>query len=275
MAGLRELKKHLSSVQMTGQMAGAMKTASTAKFARLNRSLTKFSAYADACAALRARLGAALAGAYPTKDPSAPPCFVVLGANRGLCGGYNLQLYEFVEAALAAEPGARLVAAGQHAIAHFRERGPALSAEFVLPDVPAAADCAALLDYLTEQFTAGACCRVEIFWQRFDNMLTQTPSRQTLLPLAAAAAAVPDSLLLLPDRAAAVSRAAAACLTADLTARVLEAAAGCQAATMIAMRAALENAEESAASLSADISRRRQSEVTASVIETAGQNNNR
>ena len=55
MAGLRELKKHLSSVQMTGQMAGAMKTASTAKFARLNRSLTKFSAYADACAALRAR----------------------------------------------------------------------------------------------------------------------------------------------------------------------------------------------------------------------------
>ena len=274
MAGLRELKKHLSSVQMTGQMAGAMKTASTAKFARLSRSLADFSAYADACAALRARLGAALAGAYPTKDPSAPPCFVVLGANRGLCGGYNLQLNEFVEAALAAEPGARLVAAGQHAIAHCRERGPASAAEFVLPDVPAAADCAALLDYLTEQFTAGVCGRVELFWQRFDNMLTQTPSRQTLLPLAAEAAA-PASLLLLPDRAAAVSRAAAACLTADLTARVLEAAAGCQAATMIAMRAALENAEESAASLGADISRRRQSEVTASVIETAGQNNNR
>ena len=47
MAGLRELKKHLSSVQMTGQMAGAMKTASTAKFARLSRSLADFSAYAD------------------------------------------------------------------------------------------------------------------------------------------------------------------------------------------------------------------------------------
>ena len=52
----------------------------------------------------------------------------------------------------------------------------------------------------------------------------------------------------------------------------VEAGGGVQAATMMAMRSAYDNAEESAAELEAAISRKRQSEVTASVIETSGGN---
>jgi F0F1-type ATP synthase gamma subunit len=53
---------------------------------------------------------------------------------------------------------------------------------------------------------------------------------------------------------------------------VLEAGAGHQAATLTTMRSACDNAEETAAHLTADISHKRQSEVTSSVIETSGQN---
>ena len=50
-------------------------------------------------------------------------------------------------------------------------------------------------------------------------------------------------------------------------------AAGAQAATLMAMRSAYDNAKESSAGLETVISRKRQSEVTASVIETASDNN--
>ena len=46
-------------------------------------------------------------------------------------------------------------------------------------------------------------------------------------------------------------------------------AAGAQAATIMAMRSACDNAEASAADLEITINRRRQAEVTSSVIETA------
>ena len=36
MPGMRELKNHLRSVNTTGQLAGAMKTVSSAKFSRVN-----------------------------------------------------------------------------------------------------------------------------------------------------------------------------------------------------------------------------------------------
>ena len=49
MSNLRELKKHLNSVEMTGQMAGAMKTASAVKFSKISAALDRFSGYAGAC----------------------------------------------------------------------------------------------------------------------------------------------------------------------------------------------------------------------------------
>jgi F-type H+-transporting ATPase subunit gamma len=75
-----------------------------------------------------------------------------------------------------------------------------------------------------------------------------------------------------PDRDTVLKASADACVSADFYARVLEAAAGAQAATLVAMRTASDNADKNAAALEADISHRRQSEVTSGVIETAGGN---
>ena len=66
--------------------------------------------------------------------------------------------------------------------------------------------------------------------------------------------------------------AAEASVRTEFISRVLEAGAGHQAATLTTMRSACDNAEETAAVLTADISHKRQSEVTSSVIETSGGN---
>ncbi|MBO6052441.1 MAG: F0F1 ATP synthase subunit gamma [Clostridia bacterium] len=271
MASLRELRKRLDSVRMTGQMAGAMKTAAAAGYARFNAALARFEPYAEACSDMRDRFGDALGAAYPVKNPAAPPCFLLLGADRGLSGGYNINLYDYADAILADAGDFRLFVAGRHAAAHFRERGIEPVCEFTLADAMRYEDARAILDEAVGMFMAGEVSSVTILWQRFVNMLTQIPDRCLLLPIQASGSGVSrDDALFLPDRETVLCRAAEAYIGTDFYAHVLEAGAGSQAATLVTMRSAYDNAETSAAELSADISRLRQSEVTSSVIETSG-----
>ncbi len=292
MASLRELKKQLESVRMTGQMAGAMKTASAVKFARISGVLTGYEAYASVCRNLRTRFGRTLSEALPQKNPEAPRCFVLLGSNRGLSGGYNGGLYEFADRILAEADAAgtgdtggyRLIVVGKHAANRFREQSAPdvksrIIREFTLPDIPSDEDAAPVLACALELYGAGEVSTVEVIWQEFVNMLTQEPAHRVLLPLGTdGGGQVPsESLrgeepLYVPDRDTVLKASADACVSADFYARILEAAAGAQAATLVAMRTASDNADKNAAALEADISHRRQSEVTSGVIETAGGN---
>ncbi len=286
MASLRELKKQLESVRMTGQMAGAMKTASAVKFARISGVLTGYEAYASVCRDLRARFGRALSEALPQIRPQAPRCFVLLGSNRGLSGGYNGRLYEFADRILAEAgdaDGYRLIVTGKHAANRFREQSAPdmkgrILREFTLPDIPSDEDAAPVLACALELYGAGEVSSVEVIWQEFINMLTQEPAHRVLLPLGTEDGGKPsgsrrgEEPLYVPDRDTVLKASADACVSADFYARVLEAAAGAQAATLVAMRTASDNADKNAAALEADISHRRQSEVTSGVIETAGGN---
>jgi len=280
MSNLRELKKHLASVEMTGQMAGAMKTASAVKFSKISAALERFSGYAGACSALRERFGSALAEAYPAGNPDAPPCYVILGANRGLCGGYNIALYEYADRLIGQSPRRPLlITAGRHAEAHFRDRGIEPDAAFVLSDAPDAAEAGPVLEAALSFWQEGRASSVVLVWQRFVNTLTQVPDSFVLLPLKSGAGSgdresAGDRIEppFLPDRETVLRAAADACVRADFLSRIFEAGAGHQAATLATMRSAYDNAEETAAALTAEISHRRQSEVTSSVIETAGGN---
>ena len=277
MSNLRELKKHLNSVEMTGQMAGAMKTASAVKFSKISAALDRLSGYAGACRRLRERFGSALSEAYPAGKPDAPPCFVVLGANRGLCGGYNIALYEYADRLIGECPRAPLlITVGRHAETHFRDRGIEPDAAFVLSDAPDPAEAEPVLDAALSFVREGRASSVTIVWQRFVNTLTQVPSSFVLLPAESGAGSKDGDLspepLFLPDRETVLRYAADACIRAEFFSRIFEAGAGHQAATLATMRSAYDNAEETAAALTAEISHRRQSEVTSSVIETAGGN---
>ncbi|MBQ3177490.1 MAG: F0F1 ATP synthase subunit gamma [Clostridia bacterium] len=272
MASLLELKKHLHSIRTTGQLAGAMKTVSAAKLSRLNGALQNFSGYQSLCTAMKERFGHDLSDMYPCRNPDAPRCFVVLGANRGLCGGYNMELYSHAESVLREASGSYLlIVTGRHAVNHFREAGYSIYKEHILPETLHYEDCMPLLGELLELYGSGTVSSVELLYQRFVNMLTQTPDTHRLLPLAAAGTdgAAPETLYV-PDRETVLRSAAATCVNADFYTHILEAGAGNQAATLIAMRSAFDNAEASAATLESAISRQRQSEVTSSVIETAG-----
>ncbi len=274
MAGMRELKKHLKSVNITGQLAGAMKTVSSAKFSRVNAVNSSYLKYAAACDDIISMFGHDLTEEFPCGDKDAPECVVVISANRGLCGGYNSTVLSYAEECLKEYETSgkeyKIVACGKVASAYFAEHGISTDSEFIFGDVPIFDECSTLYEYLRNGYSHGKYSSVSFIYQHFKNMLTQIPSEKRLLPLDGIKSESRDAgdMIYIPDRKTVMKNAYLTCIDCSIYSIVLDAATAAQAATMMAMREATDNVKSTVASLELEISRKRQSEVTSSVIET-------
>lgn len=200
-------------------------------------------------------------------------CYVIMAGNRGLCGGYNSEIQSFGAALLREETRTyRLITVGKTAESFFREAGFSVEKAFDIPDVPDYDACRALLSYLRDGFTGGEISAVYMVYQKFINMLSREVRKEQILPLEIGAGEFREEGLLIPDRPTVLETAALSCVDSVLYACILEASACAQAATLVAMRSAYDNAQESISDLESEISRRRQSDVTAGVLETASDN---
>ena len=189
------------------------------------------------------------------------------------CGGFNAELFRFMDRALAAEDETpHIISCSRKASAYLREHSLAYE-EFILSDVPDYEETHALCEHLKKLYTTGAVNRVRLIYQSYRNMLSQEPTDRQILPDPAShKTANPDGILYLPSPAAIGARLALTCLNNEVFAAALDNASGAQAATLMAMRSACDSATESAAKLETTINRRRQADVTASVIEIASGN---
>ena len=268
MATLQVLRKRFKSIQATADMASAMKTASSVKYAKISRVLTNVEDYSRACDETLSLFGNAVLNRHVSTVKSRN-CLVLFSNNRGFCGGFNGEVLRFFENQLEAETEAPLLLIfGQKGWAFCEAKGLEFE-KLVLPDIPEYADAETLTAKLFELYASGEVNRIDLIFQRFVNMMTQTPTAETVLPHPEQAAEKEQDLLFLPDRETAMQAPAMYCFTNSIYGIMLRHCAGIQAATTIAMRSACDNAEESLEKLGILINRIRQAEVTNSVIETS------
>ena len=268
MAALQVLRKRYKSIQATADMCSAMKTASSVKYAKISRILSHIEAYSRACDDTLALFGdAVLSRRVETVKPE--NCLVLISNNRGFCGGFNGELHRFFEQQLAEEKAhPHLIVLGQKGAAFCKAKG--LDFESIpLEDIPSYSDAEALTAKLFELYASGEANRIILVYQRFENMMTQTPTAETILPHPANNNDQEKEMLYLPDRQTALQTPAMYCLINSIYGILLGHCAGIQAATSIAMRSACDNADKSLERLEILINRIRQSEVTNSVIETS------
>ena len=272
MATLRELRKRLRSVKSTGALAGAMKTVSTAKYSRLSSAVSAGEEYANCCETLAALLGGLEINSAPQENPrpDVPELYVLFSGNRGLCGGYNSELFAYFSDLRKTLPGSCLFGAcGRTAREYCREKGIDLFCEFDIPDIPSFADARRISDHFRGLYSDGAVSKIVFVFQKFENMLKQTPSCSVFLPTESEKTACGDEYIFVPDRETVAESALPVCFDEKAYSHLLKCASGAQAATLMAMRAAYDNAGATATSLETAINRRRQTEVTAGVIETS------
>ena len=263
MATQADLRKRLRGIQNICKLAGAMRTVSSSKLARLNSAIYAFSAYAEGCRELLLASGAVISPAAGAEEKA---LVVLLSGNRGLCGSYHSELFSFFHT-LPEAADAEIFTGGDMAATHLRDRGKPAAEEFRISDLPEYAQAEALSDRILELYTSGKVNRVLFVYSESVNAMTQTPRCQELLP--GETKGERQDLLWLPDAATVQEGLADFCLRAQVYRLLLSSAMGVQGATLNSMRSAYDNGNKTAAELETAINRLRQNSVTASVIETS------
>ena len=271
MSSLKDLKKRQSGVLAAKQLTGAMKTVSSIKFTRINNIWSGYGKYADYCARLTESAGIDAAGAKAAKPLR---LFVLLSGNRGLCGGYNADLFNYFDETVKEQPGGALyIACGKKAVEHCKAKGIKLFDKIPLPDVPDYEDAARLSDRLRRLYENGEVSEICFIYLHHINLLRRQPQITRFLPIESKKGTADEGeTIFIPDKETVRKKLYPLYLETSVYSLLLNCAAGIQAATLIAMRSAYDTANESANMLGTEINRRRQTGITAGVLETAADN---
>ncbi|MFI5003747.1 MAG: ATP synthase F1 subunit gamma [Solirubrobacterales bacterium] len=310
MASQRDVKNRIASVKNIQKITRAMEMVAAARLRRAEQRIAALRPYAEAIRRMTsqaARAAGAEAASLPLLDRHEQERNVgllLVTGDRGLAGGFNSQIVRAgVRAGTAlVEEGRTPVwfAAGRRGASSLNFRGRELSGAYVgFTDRPAYADAHTIAEDLTSAYAAGELDRVEILFNAYVSPLTQTVTRETLLPLADATIAGDEggeggsggrAGESAPESAAGAGSPAAPggpralveyepdpkeillqlipdYIEVSIYRALLESAAGFFGAQMTAMRNASENAGTLIEEYTLQMNRARQAEITQEIME--------
>jgi len=286
MASLKELRARITSVKSTRKITSAMKMVAAAKLRRAQTRAEAARPYAEAMQ----RMLAALAGNLSGRD-GAPKLLAGTGkdrvhliisvtSDRGLAGGFNSNIGRATRRLIQRLEGegktVKLLPVG-------RKGGDYLAREYrdrIVDRIPGSAgkDVAftaaeELGARVTEMLEKGEFDVATLVFNRFNNVMSQTPTEIQLIPLALASNdnEVGDkdgaTYEFEPDEETILARLLPRNLQIQIYRAMLESAAGEQGARMTAMDSATRNAGKAIDRLTQNYNRTRQANITRELIE--------
>ncbi len=288
MAGGQEriLRGRIRSVQATKKITRAMELIAASRIVKAQQRVVAAVPYSELITEVVRDLSAAGAGSESPllagRDQVKKVCYVVLTADRGLCGGYNSGVMRATEGEIKQDAiNGRdhvIVPVGRKAEGYFRFRGYNMAQSFTgFTDSPTYAIAKEIGEFVTGLFTSGEVDRVELVYTRFVSAGNQEVVQRPLVPLDTQVAEggdgkseaghdyefepTPELILetLLPRY-----------VEARVYAALLNAAASEHAFRQRAMKAATDNAEELIKNLSRIMNRARQDSITTEIMEIVG-----
>ncbi|RMH14879.1 MAG: ATP synthase F1 subunit gamma [Gemmatimonadetes bacterium] len=280
MAGAREVKRRIRSVENTRQITRTMELVATSKLKKATDRVYAARPYSEALTGIvRSLYAPELAERFPLlRQPARVEraAVLLLTANRGLAGGFNANLIR--EARLLLEKLERdgvqteLHIAGKKGAAYFRFRGRALaSVRTDIGDVPTVDEAESLVGPLRERFEAGAIDAVYVVSSEFRSALSTPPVVNELLPIRSDGEVVPlDNFILSPSGDFMLERLLPAYIRNAVYRALIENAAAEQGARRTAMKNATDNAGDVLEYLTRTYNRARQAQITQEIAEIVG-----
>jgi F-type H+-transporting ATPase subunit gamma len=277
MSTLIDLRRRIKSVQNSRQITQAMKTVSTAKFRKAQRTVLEARPFWHLFPELVARLATwASVSAHPLllrRDEKWIEV-VVITADKGLAGAYNSNLLAAADAFVAEkakDAAVRLVLIGKKAVGHFRKRGLPVDRAFGdRTDKLTREELRGLAELLMREYAFQRIDAVYIVSNEFKSILAPRIMTHRILPLGRepgreASAALP------PDWEPGQEDLARFILPLYVESQILhafhESQAAEQAARMMAMDNATKNAEELIDDLVLQLNKIRQAGITKELLE--------
>ena len=286
MAGSKEIKRRIESVQNTRQITSAMKMVSASKLRKVQAKLGSGDIYRNKLSRLLANLS------ENVDDITDIPLLeirevksiglLVMTSNRGLCGGYNhhllKQALEFCEAKKALGIDLGIIAVGKKAEEFFLRRGIRVDKAFLdFSDIGEQEDALKLSEMLKEAYLEKRYDEIYLAYQAFGSVISQTPTLLRLLPASCEQLETVEeeeekttylpNYIFEPEPQEILSKLLALYFQVMIESALIEARAGEHGARMTAMSAATDNATELLQTLKLSYNRARQAAITSEITE--------
>jgi len=192
MATLKEVQSKIVSVKKTKQITSAMKMVATSRLRGSQNAMEAFKPYASKFAEVLGSIaGKSGEGASPlliAKDEVKKVALLLCTSDRGLCGGFNINLIDKAEKMLKSELSGKevsLVCYGKRGRDWAKSQGKSIDAEYIgvvggkIDFSVASGSGQALID----SFLEGNVDEVYLIYSDFQGMAKQVPTVKQILPI--------------------------------------------------------------------------------------------
>jgi len=285
-ASVQDLKRRIRSIRNTRKITRAMELVAAAKLRRAEQRIRALRPYAETMNELISGVGRAASSVrlplLEQREEVAAAALVPLTGDRGLAGAFNAQIMRrafALERSLQAEgKTVRWVAVGKKGRSTLTFRRRELAGSYLgFTDRPAYADAQAVAHRVAELFTSGEVDRVVLVYNTYVSALTQRVTEQEILPISAELLttdeeerrddALRGDFIFEPEPEEILERLLPVYLETQIYRALLESTASEQGARMTAMRSASKNAGELIDTLTLQMNRARQAEITQEILE--------
>ena len=285
----RALRRRIRSVQSTKKITRAVELIAASRIVRAQQRVAAARPYIEQLTEVIRNLSKAGAGLNQpllvVRDEVRTVGFVVVTADRGLCGGYNSNVERAAERAIAREQAAgrdyRLIVVGKKGQTFFRFRKYRVDAAFTgFTDQPHYENAREIAEDVVARFIADEVDQVQLIYTQFLSVGSQRVVERRFVPVDASAiteasagqteAGTAASYEFEPSPEAILEQLLPRYAEGRLFAALLDAAASLHAAQQRAMKAATDNANELIKTLERIANRARQDAITTEITEIVG-----
>ncbi len=281
MATLKAIRRRIASVRSTQQITRAMKLISAARLRRAQEALLSARPYHEALKRVAdSVLKTAAELAAPPENAQGKILLIVVASDRGLAGGYNVNLLRMAEQEARRRQSEGLerefFAIGRKALDHFRRTRQPLAGERInnIPRLATVGLAREIGQQVLARWRSGEIREAGLIYNVFRSAISQRPTYEKLLPIESASAdgsaAATDYYLVEPSPAELVPAVLRTYVEAGILHALLEAEASEHGARMTAMDAATNNAVEMIERLTLEMNRARQAAITKELMDIVG-----
>jgi len=274
-AGVRDIRRRIRAVRNMQQITRAMKMVAAAKLRKSQEKVMAARPYARQLQEVLARLvqdQTEISHPLLDKRPVRRVGYVVVSADRGLCGAFNANILRRTSALIAEqEHESKLVTVGRKSRDFFRRGKVEILGEFTdLGDDPNYGQAKAIAAAVSRLYQTGAFDEVYLVYTEFITAISQRPVVVKLLPIEQPAAKSRRQYIFEPSPAEIMARLLPKYVETTLFRALLESKASEMGAKMTAMGSATDNAKEMIDRLTLAMNRARQAAITKEISEIVG-----
>lgn len=279
MAGAKEIRTKIASVQNTQKITKAMEMVAASKMRKTQDRMAASRPYAET---IREVIGHLALGNLEYKHPYLEERevkrvgYLVISTDRGLCGGLNINLFKklLIEMKAWSDQGVEvdLALIGSKAVGFFNSIGANVVTQVTgMGDTPTLSDLIGPVKVMLQAFDENRLDKIYIVNNKFINTMSQTPQILQLLPLPASDDSELQSkswdYLYEPDPKSLLDILLRRYIESQVYQGVVENLASEQAARMVAMKAATDNGGNLIKELQLVYNKARQASITQELTE--------